>query len=1045
MNAGRMVTAMALAMVLAHAAAGGDGPAAVGGDETRAMRIFETSPAIFVENHGQWDSKVRYAFNGSGVNVLFTDAGPVFRLFSDEEGAPAAATVTARFVAASESVPEGVEPSEAYANFHVGSDPSRWKYGVPSYRKVRYTGIYDGIDLECRGRRSGLKYEFRVEPGADWRKIAVRYAGIDGLSIDSGGALHVETALGEMVDDAPVAYQDTPGGRREVAARFVLADERTYAFEITGEYDPSLPLVIDPEIEWSRFVGGDSTDRAYAIAADALRSVYITGNTSCSDWTGEGYDTTVSDGTIGFVTRISAAGRVEWTTFFGGNKPTSGHSIVLDYAGSILVAGYTYDGSWAYGCGSTFGGGLRDGFLMKLSPTGRHLWSRYIGSGGIDVVLDIATDATGHVCMTGYTETVDWLDDGIGGWADVSVFGFVLKVDPRGSVLWSRYLGADPPAVHGPHGNAIDVDADGNIYVGAESTDVGWVEGGYDTTFNGLQDGLLVKLAPAGEHVWSTYVGGAGRDKAYALHVNSGRDIYIAGTTRLGGWAEGGYDAVAEGYGEGFAARLTPDGAHVWSTYLGGVNEDRAWGITVDDEGDVYVVGKTESPGWTRGGFDVTLDGPVDGFIVKLNPQGRHLWSSYMGGDGGGGATDDAAADCGVDAAGNVYVVGTTKTRSWLGYREVMGNTYDGFILKIAADSPLPQMLPDAAVGEAYHAALPGTVDVPPGHWSLASGGLPAGLSLDGSSGEITGAAAESGVHTFMLDLSDSGDPPVSVRKAFSIRVASCPPTRMLVRRLSVYRNPRRPNFDRFILQAYINLTDLSVDWSAVPVTVRVGPYEETLPAGSFVTRNGWVWFYRAPRGFSSGIRYAMVNLRSRLVTVNASRLDLSAMGDTVEAILAAGDFYGSCTLTPRAGRIFTLGGLGELHEDAFLVERTFFTMNPRFSGRDRMSLFATIDAASPPDLTTEELTISVGGLSWTFPAGSFRQLGRRRVYIYRGGRGEEIRSVLVDFERGKLRLIGARMNLAGMDERIDVSFSAGELFLVTSIELTRRGNRLMY
>ena len=181
-----------------------------------ALKAFDLSPAVFIENKGQWDYEVRYGFDGKSVRVSFTDSGPVFQMLKSEAvearpqpGVPrdraaevkfAQAVFSARFVGAKAVRPVALEPSSSRMNFYRGNDPSKWPTDVPTYSKIAYRGLYDGIDLYTWGKRSGLKYEFHVAPGASWEEVVIRYDGIDGLSIDDSGALHVRTPLGENVD-----------------------------------------------------------------------------------------------------------------------------------------------------------------------------------------------------------------------------------------------------------------------------------------------------------------------------------------------------------------------------------------------------------------------------------------------------------------------------------------------------------------------------------------------------------------------------------------------------------------------------------------------------------------------------------------------------------------------------------------------------------------------------------------------------------------------------------------------------------------------------
>ena len=137
-----------------------------------------------------------------------------------------------------------------------------FRYALERWSTETYEDLYEGIDLHTFGRRDSLKYEFYVAPGADYRQIEVSYDGIAGLWIDEAGALHVETELGALVDDAPYIFQLIDGQEVEVAGQFSLVDADSYTFEITGAYNPTLELVVDPNLNWSSYlVVAKSKDR----------------------------------------------------------------------------------------------------------------------------------------------------------------------------------------------------------------------------------------------------------------------------------------------------------------------------------------------------------------------------------------------------------------------------------------------------------------------------------------------------------------------------------------------------------------------------------------------------------------------------------------------------------------------------------------------------------------------------------------------------------------------------------------------------------------
>jgi hypothetical protein len=218
---------------------------AAGAVETadQAVELLGASPALFVENQGQWaDESVRYAFFGQGANVLHTDTGPVLQLFQSAAGGVSdgddglvegdsdlfeTATVSISFNGADAINPVGQDQTETIHNYFIG-DQSRWRSEVPTFETVAYPDLYDGIDLFTWGRPSSLKYEFHVAPGVDYQQIEVHYDDIDGLWLDDAGALHVTTPLGELVDDAPFIYQQINGQQVEVPGEFSLIDNNTY-------------------------------------------------------------------------------------------------------------------------------------------------------------------------------------------------------------------------------------------------------------------------------------------------------------------------------------------------------------------------------------------------------------------------------------------------------------------------------------------------------------------------------------------------------------------------------------------------------------------------------------------------------------------------------------------------------------------------------------------------------------------------------------------------------------------------------------------------
>ena len=493
-----------------------------------------------------------------------------------------------------------------------------------------------------------------------------------------------------------MSYQEVNGKRAIVASCFRLLDSQTLTFGLTGPYDPSLPLIIDPDLAWSTYLGGSENDIASGIAMDGAGNIYVTGSTDSPGWVSGGYDTTFV-GNPGyddvFVAKLSPTGAHLWSTYLGGDSWDKGQGIAVDFAGNVYVTGWTASSGWVEGgFAANYLGGESDTFVAKLSPGGEHLWSTYLGGGDWDKGYGIALDSGGDVYVTGKTGSSGWTLGGFNtsynGGNDFGGDAFVAKLSSVGAHLWSTYLGGS--SYDG--GRAIAVDGSGNVYVTGITDSSGWVAGGFDTSIDsGHDDAFVAKLSPDGAHLWSTYLGGDSWDEGNGIAVDGAGDVYVTGNTYSVGWVAEGFntsfnnnesDAVG---GDAFVAKLSPAGAHLWSTYLGGGDYDDGNGLATDSANNIYVTGRTRSAGWAAGGFNVNLNGGdggnYDAFVAKLSPAGAPLWSSYLG-----AGNLDVGHAIALDGAGNVIVAGETKSAGWVsgGFGTTYHGTRDGWVAKIA-------------------------------------------------------------------------------------------------------------------------------------------------------------------------------------------------------------------------------------------------------------------------------------------------------------------------------------------------------------------------
>ncbi len=323
-------------------------------------------PSVFIENAGQWaDGAIKFALDGTGANVGLTDRGPRFQLFRREAPVSGAEERDSSmpeairqapdpkpssmhefalvFDGAATSAPVGRGQSDRKFNYVVG-EAARHREGVSSFDAVWYENLYPGVSLELTGKRTGLKYNFHLAPGADPRLIRLRYENIEGLRLTPEGALEIQVKAGwePLADGAPYVYQESRGEKKAIAGRFVLIDGNTYGFEVTGAYDATLPLVIDPEVAWSTYLGGGGEEQGRGIAVDSSGNCYATGDTLSSGWVSGGWDTT-RDGASrdAYVVKLSRTGTHVWSTYLGGADQEEGNAIAVDTSGNCYVTGNT--------------------------------------------------------------------------------------------------------------------------------------------------------------------------------------------------------------------------------------------------------------------------------------------------------------------------------------------------------------------------------------------------------------------------------------------------------------------------------------------------------------------------------------------------------------------------------------------------------------------------------------------------------------------------------------------------------------------------------
>ncbi len=694
-------------------------------------------PAMLIPNQGQWKEGIRFALLDRNVTTFFTPTG--FTMATRREEQTLALRLS--FVGASTSIPQGEGERTIRTNFFKGSS-GKWRSDVPTYLRVVYPEVWPNINMVYESQESSFEYTAVVKPGGDPASVRLLYQGIDGLSINDAGEMVLETEFGQLVESKPIAFQNTPEGRKEVPCQFALDSDGTFGFEV-GDYDPAQSLFIDPVVMYATYLTYEDASAVYAMTGDADGNIYLTGETNSGTHSTLAVDhPTLSYGIASggdgskdvdvFVTKRAFDGSWVWTTWLGGTESDTGYAIGVNPSGAVYVAGSTsskyvessltqwdpvtetyiavdhpeYFPITAGALDTVFNAeqswSHNEGFVASLHPSGKELyWCTYIGGMGIDAVRSLGVDAEYNVLIAGTLGSTNELElepytilnanlTGV-------TTGFVGKISNIGDSAWISLLG-DVSSI-----GSMALDNYGNFYVTGATTDSDFCTTlGYDTVKDGGTNPnfFLIKVSKDGATLASTLLGSNG-SKAYGYgvaldgagdvlvtgYMESGASTFLPSTTgavTLGGSKLGSYDA--------FVAKFDPTLMTLkWVSYLGGGGREYSYAIAVDAAGDVYVTGQTESSGYpiTSDALDTSYSGMGDIFVSKVSSDGKTLLlSSFVG----GASVDLAKAIRVENSTGSIYLAGHTYSTD-----DVLGQTggyslsvRQGFFLRYGTGAATP-------------------------------------------------------------------------------------------------------------------------------------------------------------------------------------------------------------------------------------------------------------------------------------------------------------------------------------------------------------------
>ncbi|MCB0700614.1 MAG: PKD domain-containing protein [Chitinophagales bacterium] len=642
------------------------------------------SPIEFVKNEGQWDGPFVYRASFGNVDVFLENKTLTYRVgdklnfvklkefkFGQLEKAPVLKYHVYKVHLLNANNNADISGSKArnhYYNYFLGNDQSKWKTGIHPELAVDYKNIYDGIDVHFASEGQLLKYDFIVNAGADASQIALDFEGVESLEIKDKNLI-ITTSVGEVHEMAPYAYQYVDGQKVEVNCKYKLKGT-TVTYHFPRGYNETMPLIIDPHVEFSTFTGSTADNWGFTATYDDSGYFYAGGIAG-----GTGYPTTIgptygggdaADGNGGqiksdiAITKFNIQGTgIVYSTYIGGLSQDQPHSMVVDKNYNLFLTGRSYSGTYPSTNGSTLKGGA-DIIITKLNMSGAVTASCFVGGTGDDGVNISSV------------------------WGTVTGLKHSYGDDSRSEIL---------------------ADNNGNVYVASctKSTDFPTANA-TKNTLTGTQDGVVIKMDNnLSSLIWSTYLGGNREDAAYVLAFNNAQStVYVAGGTASSDMPTPGstlWPSFRGGIADGYIVAYQNSGGYAVQrgTYIGAGGYDQVFGIQVDDADNVYVMGNT-----LGGGFPVTsgvyTNPNSSQFVMKLTPTLNTNVFSTVYGSGNNNFVNISPVAFLVDTCGNIYVSG------WGGAVSSNGGNTNNMPVMMGNPAPTPAgILSSSTDGSDFH------------------------------------------------------------------------------------------------------------------------------------------------------------------------------------------------------------------------------------------------------------------------------------------------------------------------------------------------------
>ncbi|HLK50787.1 MAG TPA: SBBP repeat-containing protein [Bryobacteraceae bacterium] len=670
----------------------------------KAQAALARLPLRFEANRGQWGPDVRYAARAAGGALLLTAHGPAMT------GAGRRVDITLLGGSAAPRI-EGLDPMAARTNYLVGNR-DHWRTGIENFTRVAYHAVYPGIDIVYYGNNHQLEYDFVLQPGAEPNAIRMRFRGAGRVELTADGDLAVESGGARFLQKRPVVYQEDAltAARRPVEGRYELLAGDVVGVRVSA-YDRSRPLVIDPVVTYSVFVGGSSTDVVTSVATDSKGFIYVGGYTQNGDLLAYGNAVQGSNngGRDGFIAVLdpNSSGSATWVyfTYLGGARDDAVTAITVDANGLIYATGTTTSSDFplaganvsaALSLSSTSTSSVfpTDAFVAIIGLGDGLEYSTYYGGGGNETPNGIGLDQKGLIYIFGTTQSSNLPVTG-GAYQSV-LWGpsdtFLAVIDRNSSnLVYGTYLGGETA----DDGRGLAVTPQGLVYFAASTYSQYFPYTGpsYRATTQGVENLVIGVIDPTQQGyaslVYCTYLGGSVIDEVRSLSLDQNGKLVLSGWTLSPDFpvTANAFQPVFGGAGNAFVARVNPaalpDKFLEYSTFVGGTGGDVAYNAITDRAGNIYVTGYTMSTDFpvTKDAIQAQFGNGADTFLVKLNPgvagKGALLYGTFLGGVG-----THVGQGLALTPTGSLFLAGYT-TPDWqlTGAQNIYnGGASDGFV-----------------------------------------------------------------------------------------------------------------------------------------------------------------------------------------------------------------------------------------------------------------------------------------------------------------------------------------------------------------------------